>query len=791
MKKVNKLVLTGAIAILAVAACNKPEPVTDNPTYNPETKEVTAQFVMNISTNNANAETKMLDVDVQANGNFRGMDQVHILTYSLDYTGGNNDYFLYKNNTGTWPTSSFATRDYDLSKVLVAGEITADASSKVMEMSLPLATNAVLIYGIAPKTKSNDEQGSVILSGDPVGKSVANINYTLGSRMTSLQGFNQFTDLIGRIFTGILRAGLRQEVEGQASMDNDDNRYKFWWPIDEVSKKLPLKNANDQYYADGTLDQTGTYTFHIGSQSWRDYALAYDRYLANPSDPNNKMSALEIRLGDMYKTITTIQTNGMDDDDPDFQIELRAGSAQAIFRLSEDVYSMLTQMEQANISTWHDYIAMLVATDIHSRAYQFFYEDPVTKKMTWRPLTGGGSIQAAVDDHLPDRTWSVNYSAITDDYFNRGANQPGFPLNLGLPAGAALMTFVTVPPQTIPENQYETVRYLNMIPAYGMGGASVSVENYRYPAELMYWTNSSLHVTDNTVSKESYPVTVATWDRTSSWATWTMKGSVKSTTRGVAVAKEINYGTALLKTQVKYGANTIYDNNQGIHPSEDNNAVDVQNTANQFKVTGLIIGGVDDKVGWDFLPYDNHFDHLVYDRLSNQEFYIPTAKATSDAVYTMTWDNYNSSEPANAQLPVYIALELVNNTGKDLWGGLNLIRSGGTFYLVGKLDPTSSAALDRMKTKLGTDDAGNVNLSRTNFNYPPYDSDGNTINAVRVFMQDFVTEVTFTFNAHSLRNAYVTMPDLRASNVSLGLSVDLDWEKGLYYEDVPLGGISD
>ena len=155
-------------------------------------------------------------------------------------------------------------------------------------------------------------------------------------------------------------------------------------------------------------------------------------------------------------------------------------------------------------------------------------------------------------------------------------------------------------------------------------------------------------------------------------------------------------------------------------------------------------------------------------------------KALSSPVYTMTWDNYTDADKQNS---VYIALEIVNNSGKDLWGGLNLIRNQGTFYLVGKLDPAAATVPSNMKKN------GVVDLSRDNFNYPPYDADGKTIRVPRVFMQDYVTQANITFNAHSLRNAYVTMPDLRSSNVSLGLSVDLTWTTGHQFSDVPLGGI--
>ena len=40
---------------------------------------------------------------------------------------------------------------------------------------------------------------------------------------------------------------------------------------------------------------------------------------------------------------------------------------------------------------------------------------------------------------------------------------------------------------------------------------------------------------------------------------------------------------------------------------------------------------------------------------------------------------------------------------------------------------------------------------------------------------------------NTLKNAYVTLPDLRASLLQLGLSVDLTWQSGMTF-DVPLGG---
>ena len=59
---------------------------------------------------------------------------------------------------------------------------------------------------------------------------------------------------------------------------------------------------------------------------------------------------------------------------------------------------------------------------------------------------------------------------------------------------------------------------------------------------------------------------------------------------------------------------------------------------------------------------------------------------------------------------------------------------------------------------------------------------GQSMKVPRVFIQDFMTKATFRIGTHSLKNAYLSIPDLRASQMSLGLSVDLSWQNGFVYD---------
>ena len=261
---------------------------------------------------------------------------------------------------------------------------------------------------------------------------------------------------------------------------------------------------------------------------------------------------------------------------------------------------------------------------------------------------------------------------------------------------------------------------------------------------------------------------------------------MKSNTRSVAISKPINYGTALLKSQFAYSGEEIEDNNSGVHPGEANNKISVTGENEPFYVTGILVAGICDSVGWDFLPNGTSYNSMVYDNLGGKKISIPAYNGEvtySSPTYTCVWDNYVPQLADTLQTKAYVGVELVNNTGRDIWGELNLIRDGGTFYVVGELDPRNKNALKNLMKN------NEVDLSRTDMFYPPFDSKGKTKNAPRVYMQDYVTSAKFIFSSNTLKHAYVTMPDLRAGQVSLGMSVDLTWTPGMEFE-VEMGNVA-
>lgn len=661
-----------------------------------------------------------------------------------------------------------------------SSDISESNSSRILELALPLKTNAMAVYALATKPSQGsltdyaykNTYGAIETSGTGFNHDLTDVEFSLVNRLTDEAAFTRFGNLLARIMTGLISTECK---ESGAS----DRRYAYWWPQDETSCTWATREGDVQsgntLPADDTerlAHEAAGYTYVVGNASWMDmcdvYEINHDGDLSN----NVYQSPLDEVLGEVLHQIITIQVDPNDAT----KVELRAGSAASILKTVRDLNDVIGRVINAETTTQSEQVAQELAKEIRYRMSQFFTTTDEWTSVNWKTIA---QIVTAAQTYIPDYNTAIAGSAFNADYLPSNTTlSGGFPLNLGLPMSTALLTVVE-------DANGKHFEYLDAVPAYGMGAGSVPIVNYRFPPEIIYWANSGIRVNDDVKAKTDYPSTVATWANPSEakWSGWTNNGSVLSTTRSVAMMKQVNYGVALMQTNVSYynlDGVVAYDNNSGIHEGEADNAIVLDATS--FKVTGIFIGGVTDRVGWDLtriIAADNAPDKIIYDHVSEGGYGIPMPGSAT--MYTTTWDNYIPWLDAGGnvlglgrqedQTDVYVALELVNNTGKDIWGELNLIRDGGTFYLVGKLDLAAAIA-----------------ASATTFpeekycHYPPYNPEtGETISVKRVFMQDYMTVANLKFTRNSLKHAYVTVPDLRSSQISLGLSVDLKWNEGLSF----------
>ena len=797
MKQLTKTTLLVAVAFAALA-CQREQTVPDNPTYDPAKGEVTTQFVLNIAPGTTPKTKLGTDIVQVGNNPFRGISEAHLLTYELDNNNKKgSEYFIFNPSDA----KAKATRDYDLGDLAAQGEISDQASSRIVELSLPLRTNALAFYALASKPKApelsanptpsqlqalvnyNNTYGKLVAVGEGFNATLENLNFSLVSRLTDQQGFTRFGNLLAGVMTAVVRAECVKENE------HFDRRYAFWWPQDEESKTWATRIGgvdtgailpdDDPDRIAHEAQDNGKYTYVVGEVSWKtmgdSYAINHDSDLTN----NVYQTGLEEVLGETFYQIVTIRSK---DEGNVHKTELRAGSAASILKTMRDLNDVLNRVLNATATSQAEQRAIELAREIRFRMRNYFSSTDNYRTINWKPIS---EIVTAASTYFPNYATAIAGTNFDQSYLPDNTNLTGgFPLNLGLPMSTALMTWVANNQLSVGGN----FQYLDAVPAYGMNADPVPITDYRFPPEIVYWGNSGIRVNDDTKSKADYPHTVDTWANPSNsqWNGWTDNGQVLSTTRSVAMIKQINYGVAMMQTNVSYGhlnGTVAYDNNSGIHENEEDQAITIDGSS--FKVTGVMIGGVREKIGWDFVgivdPVNNKPNKIIYDRLSGGGLAIPDP-STNKAVtfYTTTWDSYvpqlnNAGEAVGPgrqtdQTDVYVALELVNNTGKDIWGELNIIRNGGTFYLVGKLDLQAALA----NNTITFPDA-------KYFHYPPFDAEGNTIQVKRVFMQDYMTIVNLHFGEHSLRNAYVTVPDLRSSQVSLGLNVDLTWNPGLTF----------
>ena len=458
------------------------------------------------------------------------------------------------------------------------------------------------------------------------------------------------------------------------------------------------------------------------------------------------LTPLEEILKKAYNTLTTIPTG-----------EYRAGSASAISSTAYYIWSACNSVFTATATNDGELLAQRLAQEIIRRIGNYFDDYEVSE--TAIEFLNISDIKANM----------MQATGMTSEAFDAayGLVQHGdlkaFPTSFGLPLGVSLL------------NWTDGTGFSHILPPTSLldKNATLAVTNYMYPSELFYFGNSALRVSSAEKAVSDYPNGTTPWETDGSWTGWTT-GAVNSSTRAVAVKNNINYGVAMLQTKVTLDGTSFSDNTSGVLTGQSDQTLTADEVKN-MKLTGVLIGGQNCEVGWNYLAKtpnnSDNWAYVIYDSKINGTGAIPTPSGEEN--YTLVFDNYNSTLADNAQSDVYIALEFQNNA-KDFYGVGNMIRYGGTFYLVGKLTRANATNLT------GT----NALAWPTTYAIPPYTDAGGSTEAPRVFIQDYMTTANFKIGANSLKNAFVTVPDLRSSQTSLGLSVDLNWKTGLDFVTV-------
>ena len=313
-----------------------------------------------------------------------------------------------------------------------------------------------------------------------------------------------------------------------------------------------------------------------------------------------------------------------------------------------------------------------------------------------------------------------------------------FPGKFNLPDGAASLSWIAGESKfayNAPENV-----------TIGSGNY-INYQNICYPAELSYFVNTTTMVSDKDMSNLSEFPAYNDWTNPTG-ANWTGKNfeesAVTNTTRTVGLNAPVQYSVAVLKSTVRCNAATLEDNAKQAGGLAADQQISVPTDG--FKVTGILIGGQPALVDWQYEPTSSEtFANTIYDKKMNGSMVAKHETSASSANYTLVFDNKKS----DAQSPVYVTLELENNSDKNFYGKDGIILKGAKFYLVGQLNP-----------------------NQTGLTNP------NSVN--RVFVQDYVT--TANFNITDLRSAYNCIPDLRTSGINVGLAVDLDWKSGITFD---------
>lgn len=152
-----------------------------------------------------------------------------------------------------------------------------------------------------------------------------------------------------------------------------------------------------------------------------------------------------------------------------------------------DLMANINQVATATPLNFREEVAKAIAGDIVTRVNAFFDKE---NDYAWLATS---DVKSNADFVLDNEKNMVR----NEDDLNE------FPANFNLPLGGVILT-LAIEAETSPATGYKyTYNYAGTVNTYAMGGgtnAAFNPENYMFPAELCYFGNSSIRVTNETLA---------------------------------------------------------------------------------------------------------------------------------------------------------------------------------------------------------------------------------------------------------------------------------------------------
>lgn len=335
--------------------------------------------------------------------------------------------------------------------------------------------------------------------------------------------------------------------------------------------------------------------------------------------------------------------------------------------------------------------------------YPAMKENGGTEPLTW------GDLYEGLKNMLIDRIEALNGSSLNVNEtdisveLSNGSLQ-SYPQNLGLPDGAAILRWNGIrfyPVADLGDNSEEGV---------------APVTSYCYPPQLWYFANSTLS-TSSTDKSNAYNSENTDWE-SDILSQYHLGKTVSSDTESVALDEPLRYSCGMLKAEVVAATENLTDRDE-----TPGNSIHLD--AQTFPVTGVIIGS-QQRLNFDFTPAGGK-DYFLYDNCISNVF-VPAAPANPSSFLSLV-----SQTPAGK--PVYLCLELQNNSGQAFTGADGIVLPGSKFYLVGSIEAPSETE--------------------------------------SVFKKHSITTIQCTIL--SLKEALNAIPNLEEPHISIGVLINADW----------------